>query len=175
MLKTIRSFQLLSHFVKLKHSLSGSRSSTTALGADQGWGFLGDDWSERSVTPWGKANVTLKNKRVWYFGFRFGNHHLFPKLKVGFEPSFGMISHHLFFFPVWSSLPQLFFLPRIAAAFGGILSSVRGCLGKLSSSRPPEPAAEVVELLQDMKITPRLVMLGGRAKNFCFNGCTKTS
>lgn len=46
----------------------------------------------------------------------------------------------------------------IAAAFAGILSSVRGCLGKLSTSRPPEPAAEVVELLQDMKITPRQVI-----------------
>lgn len=28
----------------------------------------------------------------------------------------------------------------------------------LHSSRPPEPAVEVVELLQDMKITPRLVI-----------------
>lgn len=46
----------------------------------------------------------------------------------------------------------------IAFAFGKVLSSVRGCLGKFSSSKPPEPAAEVVELLQDMKITPRLVI-----------------
>lgn len=46
----------------------------------------------------------------------------------------------------------------IASAFGKVLSSVRGCLGKFSSSKPPEPAAEVVELLQDMKITPRLVI-----------------
>ena len=49
---------------------------------------------------------------------------------------------------------------RISVAVGKLLSSLRGCLGKLSSSKPPEPAPEVVELLQDMKITPRLVMLG---------------
>ncbi|CAE7868736.1 FBXO10 [Symbiodinium necroappetens] len=34
----------------------------------------------------------------------------------------------------------------------------RACLGNFSFDKPPEPASEVVELLQDMKITPRLVM-----------------
>lgn len=46
----------------------------------------------------------------------------------------------------------------LLAAAGKILVGVRSCLGKFSSSKPPEPATEVVELLQDMKITPRLVM-----------------
>ncbi|CAJ1361492.1 unnamed protein product [Effrenium voratum] len=46
----------------------------------------------------------------------------------------------------------------IVAAASKILGGFRACLGKFSSSKPPEPATEVVELLQDMKITPRLVM-----------------
>ena len=78
-----------------------------------------------------------------------------------------MSRNHLetYFHPVTSnpSLPAA--MPRIAFAFGKVLSSVRGCLGKFSSSKPPEPAAEVVELLQDMKITPRLVMLGANLRN----------
>ncbi|CAK9071295.1 unnamed protein product [Durusdinium trenchii] len=46
----------------------------------------------------------------------------------------------------------------LAAIANKVLGPVRGCLGMLHSSRPPEPAVEVVELLQDMKITPRLVI-----------------
>mmetsp|Transcript_53940 Transcript_53940/g.101133 ORF Transcript_53940/g.101133 Transcript_53940/m.101133 type:complete len:474 (-) Transcript_53940:183-1604(-) len=46
----------------------------------------------------------------------------------------------------------------IVATFSKVIGAFRVCLGKFSSHKPPEPASEVVELLQDMKITPRLVM-----------------
>lgn len=46
----------------------------------------------------------------------------------------------------------------LLAVASKVLVGVRSCLGAFSSSKPPEPATEVVELLQDMKITPRLVM-----------------
>jgi len=38
------------------------------------------------------------------------------------------------------------------------LTKLRMCLGKFVTSKPPEPAPEVVDLLQDMRVTPRLVM-----------------
>jgi len=38
------------------------------------------------------------------------------------------------------------------------LTNLRMCLGKFLTSKPPEPAPEVVDLLQDMRVTPRLVM-----------------
>lgn len=46
----------------------------------------------------------------------------------------------------------------LLAAASKVVVGLRSCLGAFSSSKPPEPATEVVELLQDMKITPRLVM-----------------
>eukprot|EP00931_Biecheleriopsis_adriatica_P104671 TRINITY_DN79313_c0_g1_i1.p1 TRINITY_DN79313_c0_g1~~TRINITY_DN79313_c0_g1_i1.p1 ORF type:complete len:482 (+),score=112.67 TRINITY_DN79313_c0_g1_i1:116-1561(+) len=44
------------------------------------------------------------------------------------------------------------------AVTGRCVTAVRACLGRFSSSKPPEPSAEVVDLLKDMKITPRLVI-----------------
>ncbi|CAE7736196.1 FBXO10 [Symbiodinium sp. CCMP2592] len=46
----------------------------------------------------------------------------------------------------------------LLATASKVLRVFRACLGNFSFDKPPEPASEVVELLQDMKITPRLVM-----------------
>jgi len=46
----------------------------------------------------------------------------------------------------------------IDAVTGKVLTAFRSCLGKFSASKPPEPAPEVVDLLKDMRITPKLVM-----------------
>ena len=39
-----------------------------------------------------------------------------------------------------------------------VAGSFRACLGRFSSQKPPMPSVEVIELLQDLKITPRLVI-----------------
>lgn len=46
----------------------------------------------------------------------------------------------------------------IGTLAASVITPFRMCLAKFMTSKPPEPAPEVVDLLKDMRVTPRMVM-----------------